>query len=418
MKIDINYIARVEGESSVKLEIEEGKLKELRLNIWEPPRFFEGFLVGRKFDEVPDIVARICGICPVSHMTTAIRAMENAFGFTPSTEVKKIRKILALSQILSSHLAHLYVLALPDFFRLNSVVEMLPRFDKEIKRFLRLKEAANSITALFGGRALHPVSMVVGGFTKVPSKADTEKAAKELESLHGDALETLKMASELKCPALENNAEFVALTGKGEYAINGGMISSTKGLDIKEHEYTSYFIEGEVPYSNAKRTIIKGRGSFMAGALSRINLGFDNLLPDAKKASEDIGFKGGGNPFLNNLAQAVELVHAFQECAALLREFSLKSVKNYFADFKVREGAGSAVTEAPRGMLYHYYEIDRSGIITKANIVTPTAHNFLNLEESLKELVTENIDKPEDELILLCEMLVRAYDPCFSCSVH
>ena len=130
MKIDINYIARVEGESSVKLEIEEGKLKELRLNIWEPPRFFEGFLVGRKFDEVPDIVARICGICPVSHMTTAIRAMENAFGFTPSPEVKRIRKILALSQILSSHLAHLYVLALPDFFRLNSIVEMLPHFEK------------------------------------------------------------------------------------------------------------------------------------------------------------------------------------------------------------------------------------------------------------------------------------------------
>ncbi|MDO8746417.1 MAG: Ni/Fe hydrogenase subunit alpha, partial [Thermodesulfovibrionales bacterium] len=402
MKIDINYIARVEGESSVKLEIEGGKLKELKLNIWEPPRFFEGFLVGRKFDEVPDIVARICGICPVSHMTTAIRAMENAFGFTPSPEVKRIRKILALSQILSSHLAHLYVLALPDFFRLNSVVEMLPHFEKDIKRFLRLKEAANSITALFGGRALHPVSMVVGGFTKVPSKADTEKAARELESLHDDALETLKMASELKYPALENNAEFVALKSKGEYAINGGMISSTKGLNIKEHEYASYFIEDEVPYSNAKRTIIKDRGSLMAGALSRINLGFDNLLPDAKKASEDIGFKGGGNPFLNNLAQAVEIVHAFQECAALLRGLSLK---DYFADFKVREGAGSALTEAPRGMLYHYYEIDRSGIITKANIVTPTAHNFLNLEESLKKFVTENIDKPEEELILMCEML-------------
>ncbi|MDI6744838.1 MAG: Ni/Fe hydrogenase subunit alpha [Thermodesulfovibrionales bacterium] len=415
MKIDINYIARVEGESSVKLAIENGKLKELRLNIWEPPRFFEGFLVGRKFDEVPDIVARICGICPVSHMTTAIRAMENAFGFTPSSEVKKIRKILALSQILSSHLAHLYVLALPDFFRLNSVVEMLPHYEKEIKRFLRLKDAANSITALFGGRALHPVSMVVGGFTKVPSKAYIEKAAKELESLHEDALETLKMVSGLKCPALENDAEFVALKGDDEYAINEGMISSTKGLNIREDEYISHFIEEEVPYSNAKRTIIKDRGSFMAGALSRINLGFDNLLPDAKKASEDIGFRGGGNPFLNNLAQAVEIVHAFQECAALLRGLSLKE---YFTDFKVRESSGSALTEAPRGMLYHYYEIDRSGIVTKANIVTPTAHNFLNLEESLKKLVSENIDKPEEELILMCEMLVRAYDPCFSCSVH
>jgi len=415
MKIDINHIARVEGESSVKLEIEGGKLKELRLKIWEPPRFFEGFLVGRKFDEVPDIVARICGICPVSHMTTAIRAIENAFGFTPSPEVRKIRKILALSQILSSHLAHLYVLALPDFFRLNSAVEMLPDFGKEIKRFLRLKEAVNGITALFGGRALHPVSMVAGGFTKVPSRTAIENAAKELESLHEDSLETLRMISELKHPALENDAEFVALKGDDEYAINEGLISSSKGLNIKENEYASYFVEDEVLYSNAKKTIIKGRGSVMAGALARINLGFDNLLPDAKKASEEVGFKRGSNPFLNNIAQAVEIVHALQECAALLRELSLK---DYFEGFKVREGAGSAVTEAPRGMLYHYYEIDRKGIITKANIVTPTAHNSLNLEENLKKFAGENLDKPKDELILLCEMLVRAYDPCFSCSVH
>ena len=320
-----------------------------------------------------------------------------------------------MSQILSSHLAHLYVLALPDFFRLNSVVEMLPHFEKEIKRFLRLKEAVNSVTALFGGRALHPVSMVVGGFTKVPPKADIEKAVKELESLHGDALETLGMVSQLKYPPLENHAEFVALKSEDEYAINEGMISSTKGLNIKEHEYAFYFIEDEVPYSNAKRTIIKDRGSLMAGALSRINLGFDNLLPDAKKASETAGFKGGANPFLNNISQAVEIVHSLQECAILLRGLLLKDC---FADFKVREGASSAVTEAPRGMLYHYYEIDRRGVITKANIVTPTAHNFLNLEESLRKLATENIYKPEDELIFMCEMLVRAYDPCFSCSVH
>jgi len=415
MKIDINYIARVEGESSVKLELEGGRLKELRLNIWEPPRFFEGFLVGRKFDEVPDIVARICGICPVSHMTTAIRAVEKAFGFTPSAEIKKIRKILALSQILSSHLAHLYVLALPDFFKLNSVVEMLPGFEKEVKRFLRLKDAANSITALFGGRALHPVSMVVGGLTKVPAKAEAEKAADRLEALHEDALGSLKMISGLKYLALKNDIEFVALKGDGEYAVNEGAVSSTKGLGIKEGEYLSYFIEDEVGYSNAKKTIIKGRGSFMTGALARINIGFDTLSPEAKKAAEDIGFKGGENPFMNNIAQAVEIVQAFQECASLLRELSLK---DYFEGLKVREGAGSAVTEAPRGMLYHHYEIDRKGIITKANIVTPTAHNSLNLEENLKKLVNENMDKPKDELILLCEMLVRAYDPCFSCSVH
>ncbi len=415
MRINMDYIARVEGEGAVKLEIEEGKLKDLKLNIWEPPRFFEGFLVGRKFNEIADIVARICGICPVSHMTTAIRAIENAMGFEPSEHINRLRRLLALSQIIASHLAHLYVLALPDYFKLNSAVEMLPKFENEIKRFLRLKEAANRFTALFGGRALHPVSMVVGGFTKVPAKKDTDKLMKDLEALKHDAVETLKMIAGLSYPDLEHDTEFVALASNDGYAINRGMISSSRGLKIEEKEYASYFIEDQSPYSNAKRTVIKGRGSLMVGALSRINLGFDKLHSKAKKAAEDIGFKEGGNPFLNNLAQAVEIVHCLFECIELLEGISNEES---LIEVKVREGSGSAVTEAPRGMLYHYYEINRRGIIEKANIVTPTAHNSLHLEESLKKLVNQNIDKPKEEITLMCEMLVRAYDPCFSCSVH
>jgi sulfhydrogenase subunit alpha len=412
MKINIDYVARVEGESSVKLEIEGGKLKNLRLNIWEPPRFFEGFLVGRKFDEVPDIVSRICGICPVSHMTTSINALEKALGVVPSLEIKKIRKIMALSQITASHLVHLYVLALPDYYKLN----MLSGHENEIKRLLRLKEAVNGVTALFGGRALHPVSLVVGGFTKVPSKNEIGNMIKQLEDVKKDALDTVKMISELNYPGLISDVEYVGISSKDEYAINEGTIVSSSGLKTEVDDYYSYFEEGEIPYSNAKRTVLKGRSPIMVGALSRLHIKFAMLHTDAKKAAEMIGFKPSEkNPFFNNTAQAIEIIHGIRECVELLEGLT---TKDFLIKVDVREGSGASATEAPRGMLYHQYELNRRGVVEKANIVTPTAYNSLSLEETLKKLVNENIDKPMEELSLLCEMLVRAYDPCFSCSVH
>lgn len=412
MKINIDYIARVEGEGSVKFEIKNGKLRNLKLNIWEPPRFFEGFLVRRRFDEVPDIVSRICGICPVSHMTTSINAIEKAMGFTPSLEIKKIRKIMSLSQIAASHLVHLYMLALPDYYRLN----MISGLEKEINRLIKLKEAVNNITALFGGRPLHPVAVVVGGFTKVPSRDEIGKIIKQLEDVKEDALETIKMISGLNYPDFSNNVEYIAIISNENYAINEGIISSISGLKVEVEDYNSYFEEHEVSYSNAKRTVLKGKDPIMVGALSRLNIKFDMLHPEAKKAAEKIGFKIlEKNPYLNNVAQAIEIVHSIWECIELLDSLS---IKDFFIKVNVKEGSGSAATEAPRGMLYHQYELNRRGIIERANIVTPTAHNFLSLEESLKKLVNENINKPVKELSLLCEMLVRAYDPCFSCSVH
>ncbi len=412
MKINIDYIARVEGEGAVKLEIKGGKLKELKLNIWEPPRFFEGFLVGRKYDEVPDIVSRICGICPVSHMTTSIYAIEKAVGFTPSLEIKKSRRIMSLSQIAASHLVHLYMLALPDYYRLN----MITGLEKEIKRLIRLKEAVNSVTALFGGRPLHPVAIVAGGFTKVPSRDEIGRLIKKLEDIKEDALETVKMVSRLNYPDFKNNTEYVAIFNKNDYAINEGTITSISGLNAEIDDYHSYFEEEEVSYSKAKRTVLKGKEPIMVGALSRLNIKFYMLHPEAKKAAEKIGFKIlQKNPYLNNVAQAIEIVHSIWECIELLDSLS---IKDFFIKVNVKEGSGSAATEAPRGMLYHQYELNGRGIIERANIVTPTAYNFLSLEESLKKLVNENIDKPVEELSLLCEMLVRAYDPCFSCSVH
>lgn len=416
MKININYIARVEGEASVKVEIKDGRVKDLKLNIWEPPRFFEGFLQQRRFDEVPDIVSRICGICPVSHMTTSIRALEKALGFSPSPDIIQIRKIMTLSQIVSSHLVHLYMLAMPDYYRLYSIADMLPRFRSEIKRLMRIKEVVNNTTALFGGRALHPVVMVVGGFTNLPSRDLVGKMIKELESIKTDAQEVLKVISELPCPDLNSNSEYVSISIPSGYAVNEGSIISSSGIHIKEDEYYSVFGETEVPYSNAKRTVIKGRGGLMSGALARLNLKFDMLHEEAKRAVKEIGYNVPDyNPFHNNLAQAIEIVHGICECLELLEGLPMKKPE---IQIKVREGEGFAATEAPRGLLCHHYVLNRRGVVEKANIITPTAHNFLSIEENLKKLVHQNISDKKEEIILKCEMLVRAYDPCFSCSVH
>ncbi len=416
MKINVDYIARVEGEGSVNLDIKDGILKDLKLNIWEPPRFFEGFLFKRRFDEVPDIVARICGICPVSHMTTAIRALEKALGLSPSPEIINIRKIMTLSQIIASHLIHIYMLAFPDYKGLESISDMLPKFKSEIKRLIKLKEVVNNLTALFGGRPLHPVVMVVGGFTKLPSRDMIGKMIKELESIKTDAVETLKMVSELPFPKFKNKSEYVAVYSPSGYAINEGLLVSTNGIKVEEDEYYSVFKEKEVSYSHAKMTSIKGRGSFMVGALSRLNLKFDKLHGNAKKAAKEAGFSVPDfNPFHNNIAQSIEIIHGINECIELLDELTLK---DYEIKINMKEGEGIAVTEAPRGLLCHHYVLNKRGMVEKANIITPTSHNFMNLEESLKKLVKKYIHENKKEIVLKCEMLVRAYDPCFSCSVH
>ena len=293
---------------------------------------------------------------------------------------------------------------------------MLPKFREEIKKLLKMKEVVNNITSLFGGRALHPVAMVVGGFTSLPSRDSVGKMVKELEGIKTDAQEVLKVISELPYPRLKSNSEYVCISTPSGYAINEGSIVSNNGIRLKEDEYYSAFGETEVSYSNAKMTLIKGRGSLMSGALARLNLKFNMLHKDAKKAAKKIGYKVPDyNPFHNNLAQAIEIVHGISECLELLEGLPMGKPEIHI---KVREGEGLAITEAPRGLLCHHYVLNRRGVVEKANIITPTSHNFLGIEENLKRLVQQNISDKKEEIILKCEMLVRAYDPCFSCSVH
>jgi sulfhydrogenase subunit alpha len=413
-KIEIDYLARVEGETSIVVQLDHAPA--IKLKIFEPPRFFEGFLVGRKYDEVGDIVSRICGICPVSHMTTAIQAVEKAMGIKVSDQTKVLRKIMCLSQIVASHLIHLYMLAMPDYYGYAGIVDMQSKFRKEIARLMKMKEVMNELTGLIGGRALHPVTYMPGGFTAVPSNEAFASILEKLKKIRPLAKEVVKDVSQFNVPDLHCDSEYLALAGDGEYAVNEGRIISTKGLDIAVEDYYKVFEESQVSYAFAKKTTIKKRSSFMVGALARLNNKFDKLQSRTKTLANQVGMKiPSDNPFHNNMAQSLEVVDGIERCIQLI-----ESNKFEDEDFRVRiqPGAGGSVTEAPRGLLFHWYQINRKGVVEKANIVTPTSHNFLNIEKDLKKLVERNKDKEPDRIRLLCEQLVRAYDPCFSCSVH
>ena len=386
------------------------------MDVWEPPRFFEGFLVGRKYYEVPDLVARICGICPVSHMLTALKALEKALGINPTQQTKSLRRLMALSQILASHLVHLYMLALPDYLGYESVVGMMPDYGQEIGRLLRMKTVANDLTRAIGGRALHPVTTVVNGFTRLPSIGELRRLAEALKGIKEDALETVRLFANLPYPDLQSRSEYVALRNPERYAFTEGRVVSSEGLDFAEGEYGDYFQEEQVPYAMAKRSVVKGGGAFRVGALARVNLNFHQLSEVAKEAAGEVGFETPShNPFHNNLAQALEVLHCVDECVSIIEGLDLKEEERAFA---VRAGEGGAITEAPRGLLYHKYCINDKGVVEGANIVTPTAHNVFNMEKDLRELAPSLLDLSEKEAALRCEKLIRSYDPCFSCSVH
>jgi coenzyme F420-reducing hydrogenase alpha subunit len=413
-RIDVDYLARVEGETSIRIKV--GKEPAIRLKIFEPPRFFEGFLVGRKYDEVGDIVSRICGICPVSHMTTAIQAIERAMGIAVSDQTKVLRKILCISQIVSSHLIHLYMLAMPDYYGYGGVVDMQRGFSKQISRLMKMKDVMNALTGAIGGRALHPVTHLPGGFTAIPSMDRLDNVLGQLKKIRPLAKEVVKDVAGFQVPDFQSESEYVALSSGTDYAIEEGRIVSTKGLDISVDDYRSVFQESEVSYAFAKKSTTAGHSSFMVGALARLNNKFDRLQKKTKKVAKEYRFVlPSCNPFHNNLAQSLEVVDGIERCIKLIESNTFQDETN---TANIRSGEGGSVTEAPRGLLYHWYRVNRRGIVEEANIVTPTSHNFQNIEKDLKKLVREHRNKSRAEIRLLCEQLVRAYDPCFSCSVH
>jgi sulfhydrogenase subunit alpha len=413
-KVEVNYIARVEGETALAIELDGETF--LQLKIFEPPRFFEGFLVGRKYDEVGDIVSRICGICPVSHMITAIQAVEKATGIEVSGQTATLRRLMCLSQIVASHLVHLYMLAMPDYYGCAGIVGMQERFGDRVLRLIRMKDVMNELTGIIGGRALHPVTALPGGFTAVARQQEFDGIRGKLTSIREDAVQVVRDVADFKLPEFHAGCEHLALDVEKGYAINGGTIVSDRGLSIEIDRYGEHFHEAEVPYAYAKKSVVGDQTMIRVGALARLNNKFDRLQDRTKSLAVEVGFSPpDDNPFHNNLAQSLEVMDGIEQCIGILESTSFED-EELFA--RPEAGEGGAMTEAPRGLLYHWYRIDRHGVVEEANIVTPTSHNFLVIERDLTELVNQNRGLESAKLRLLCEQLVRAYDPCFSCSVH
>ena len=415
--IDVNYLARVEGRGALNISIsKDGKVEDLQFRIYEPPRFFESFLIGRKYDEVMELTSRICGICPVAHQITALRAIENALGIEPSQQTRDLRKLMAISAHIQSNVLSMYFLSLPDLMGYESIITMTKDNLDIVKRGLKLKKLGNDITDLIGGRAVHPVTAIVGGFTAIPSRNKMKAIRKRLVEAKQDAYDTVDIFSGVEIPDFERKCEHMAISDSKEYAINHGRFISTEGLDCDEMEYRDYIREEQVPYSTALHSHVKNRGSFMVGPLPRVNLNFDQLSSDSKDAAKRSGVKFPNfNPFVSHLARAIELIHDIDESIEIIDRVPLKEERR---DFRCKAGFGAAITEAPRGSLYHSYEIDNNGIVKKADLVPPTAHNANNIEKDLQEFVLTLLDLSMDEITLKCEMLIRAYDPCISCSTH
>jgi len=415
--IKVDYLARVEGEAAIRVTVAGHEAETVELRIWEPPRFFEGFLAGRSYHEVPDIVARICGICPVSHIITSIYALEKAMGIEPSPQSVLLRRILAMSQLVSSHIVHLYALVLPDYEGYPGLPAMLEKYPQVVERLLRMRTAMNDLTKLVGGgRGLHPIGTVVGGFTRIPSAREFRAAREALVEIKPDAVETLKMVAGFEELGFSSEREFVTLRNEENYGVNAGELISNKGLKIPQEDYYEHFSEFQLSYAMAKQTRRDGTEPIMVGALARVNLKYDQLFPEATKLAEEVGFKvPDHNPFHNNLAQAIEIVHGIEDCIRMIEALDPKEEK---PRVRMQAGEGAAVTEAPRGLDHHRYSVNRRGIVEKANIVTPTAHNFMSIEKDMKEMTEQLADRPTKEIRWWCELLVRAYDPCFSCSVH
>lgn len=415
--IEVPALARVEGEGGLYIELQNGKAVEIRLDIYEPPRFFEGFLKDRFLQEVPDITARICGICPVAYQMSSAFALENALGIKISPQVRAMRRLMYCGEYIESHALHIYLLQAPDLLGKESALELAAVAPDVVKNALRLKKIGNELLKAIGGRSVHPVSVCVGGFYQWPDAKQINALLPELEWGLQAALDCVKWSATLPYPDLEIDYEFVALHHPDEYAIIEGDIWSSKGRKLSIAEYENGYIEKHVKHSNALHGYTVDGSTYMVGPLARLNLNHEQLLPIARKAMKDAGIKLPiTNPYKSLIARAVELVQAYEEAILLIKGY--KPEGRSFVELKLKAGEGTGATEAPRGLLYHRYKIDDNGLIQFAKITPPTAQNLPRIEADLFALAPKIIAMPEAEATLTAEHLVRSYDPCISCATH
>jgi coenzyme F420-reducing hydrogenase alpha subunit len=418
VNIKVNQITRVEGHGNLVVRSSNGTVDEVRWEVTESPRFFELMLKGRPWHDAHVLASRICGICSVAHQFASLAATEAAFGIQPSEQTILLRKLLYVGEMIESHMLHVYLLASPDFFGTDSIFPLMQSNRNIVLTGLRLKKLGNDIMELIGGRMVHPQAATVGGFARLPHKQTLLYLQKRLQEALPDLEATVKLFKQLDVPQFFRETEYIALKHPDEYALTRGLICSTDTGTTPLDQYLDITNEYCVPHSTAKFTK-HVRESYAVGALARININYEHLNPLAKKAAAELGLKPiCCNPFMNTTAQIVETIHEVEEGQYTIERLLQSDVREEKISVPVKTGQGIGAVEAPRGLLIHDYRYDESGRIVRANCVIPTNQNHANIQQDLETLVQNNLSKSEKNLKLLCEMLIRSYDPCISCSTH
>jgi sulfhydrogenase subunit alpha len=416
--IRTDYLARVEGEGAMYVKIDGRTVSEVKLRIYEPPRFFEAFLRGRAFTEAGDLTSRICGICPIAYQMSAVRAMEDACDVAiDAGPLRDLRRLIYWGEWIESHSLHVYMLHAPDFLGYAGAVEMARDHREIVEQGLQMKKAGNAVMALVGGREVHPINLRVGGFYRAPSPAELRSLVDPLERARETALATVEWAASLPFPDVKCEPEPVALAESGAYPIDLGRIVSDGGLDIAPADFDEHIVEQHVEHSNALHARIRERGTYLTGPLARYALASQALRPLALDAAREAGLGPVcRNPFQSIVVRSVELVQACDEALAIIDAYEQPDAPA--VEVTPRRAVGHGATEAPRGLLYHRYEIDEDGTILDAKIVPPTSQNQLAIEEDLRAVVERGLDLPDEQLSLRCEQTIRNHDPCISCATH
>jgi len=414
-KIHVEYLARVEGEGAFTVTIKNGSVANVELGIFEPPRFFEAFLRGRYATEAPDITSRICGICPVAYQMSSSHAIEKIYGIQPGPAIRELRRLLYCGEWIESHVLHAFMLHAPDFLGYEDSLQMGKDHPDILKLALRLKKAGNRIVQILGGREIHPINVRIGGFYRAPRKEEFRELLEELKRSVDETIGAIRWFAGLDFPDFQREYTYVALRHPDEYPMNEGRIVSNRGLDIDQNDYPAHFSEEHMEYSTTLHTSLDGSTPF-TGPMARFNLNFDRLPPSVQELAKETVGTECHNPFQSIVVRGLETLYAFLEAIRILENYDPPSPAS--VSFEPSSGVACGVTEAPRGILAHRYELDRDGIIRAANIVAPTSHNQKIIEEDLHRFVEKNLKLPHDELTWKCEQTVRNYDPCISCSTH
>ncbi len=416
--IRVEALARVEGEGALNVRVKDGKVTELSFRIFEPPRYFEALLRGRPYGDVPDIASRICGICPIAYNLGASLAIEDAFGIAVGGQLHALRRLAYCGEWVQSHVLHTHMLHAPDFLGYQDAFEMSRDHPGVVEAALAVKKTGNALMEAVGGRAVHPVNLRVGGFYKVPARAAIRALAEPLERAIEGAIETTRFFSRFEFPDYEYDYIFVALHDPAEYAIERGQITSNHGLAIATSEFEEHFGEEQAPHSTALHGFMKGdERPYLLGPLARYALNYDQLSPLAKQLAGEAGLGSVvRNPFKSLLVRAIETAYALEEALRIVKAYEEPDVPA--VPVEVRSGRGFGVTEAPRGLCYHRYDVDAGGFIESANIVPPTSQNQKQIEHDLRDIVEANLALSDEALKWRCEQTIRNYDPCISCAAH